>query len=78
MSAAICAGLADVLVNDRFAETNSMYSLWLARTFLADGFIVMNGDVLFHPQLLTDLLSSRFDDALPRRLPGSDGGAVRR
>ncbi len=61
---AICAGLADVLVNDRFAETNSMYSLWLARTFLADGFIVMNGDVLFHPQLLTDLLSSRFDDAL--------------
>ncbi len=61
---AICAGLADVVVNERFAETNSMYSLWLVRPLLAEGFVVMNGDVLFHPQLLCDLLSSRHDDAL--------------
>jgi choline kinase len=62
--AAACAGLAEILVNDRFAETNSLYSLWLARPHLAGGFVVMNGDVLFHPQLLDDLLSSRHDDAL--------------
>jgi L-glutamine-phosphate cytidylyltransferase len=61
---AVCAGLAEITVNERFAETNSMYSLWLARPQLAGGFIVMNGDVLFHPQLLKDLLSSRHDDAL--------------
>jgi choline kinase len=50
--------------NPVFARTNSLYSLWLARTHLADGFVVMNCDVLVHPQLLTDLLSAAFEDAL--------------
>jgi choline kinase len=52
--------------NERFAETNSLYSLWLARPLLVegDGFVVMNCDVLFHPQLLVDLVSARYDDAL--------------
>jgi choline kinase len=72
--ASACAGLADVLVNDRYAETNSLFSLWLARPLLDEGFIVLNGDVLFHRQLLRDLLSSRFDDALlvAFRDPSSD------
>ena len=39
-----------VLQNTRYAQTNSLYSLWLARTLLADGFVVLNCDVLFHPQ----------------------------
>lgn len=59
-----CRGLADVLENERFAETNSLYSLWMARALLKDGFVVLNGDVLFHPQLIEDLLSSRHEDAL--------------
>jgi choline kinase len=50
--------------NARFAETNSLYSLWLARHLLTGGCLVMNCDVLIHPQLLTDLLSARHDDAL--------------
>jgi L-glutamine-phosphate cytidylyltransferase len=50
--------------NARYAQTNSLYSLWLARPLLLDGFLVMNCDVLFHPQLLTDLLSARHEDAL--------------
>jgi L-glutamine-phosphate cytidylyltransferase len=50
--------------NTRFAQTNSLYSLWLARPLLTDGFVVMNCDVLVHPQLLTDLLTARHDDAL--------------
>jgi choline kinase len=50
--------------NVRFAETNSLYSLWLARDLLTGGCLVMNCDVLVHPQLLTDLLSARYDDAL--------------
>jgi L-glutamine-phosphate cytidylyltransferase len=61
---AVCEGWADVIVNERFAETNSLYSLWLARPLLTEGFVVLNGDVLFHQQLLSDLLSSRHDDAL--------------
>jgi choline kinase len=50
--------------NERFAQTNSLYSLWLARAELRDGFVVMNCDVLFHPQLLDDLLTARHEDAL--------------
>jgi choline kinase len=50
--------------NTEFAETSSMYSLWLAREHLADGFVVLNSDVLFHPQLLANLLESSHDDAL--------------
>lgn len=50
--------------NERFAETNSLYSLWLARRSLVDGFVVLNCDVLFHPSLLSDLLTARHDNAL--------------
>lgn len=62
--AAACSPLADTIENPRYAETNSLYSLWLARHLLDDGFLVMNADVLFHPQLLSDLVSSRYEDAL--------------
>jgi len=50
--------------NGIFAQTNSLYSLWLARTLLTDGFVVMNCDVLAHPQLLVDLITARHEDAL--------------
>jgi choline kinase len=41
-----------------------MYSLWLARPVLEEGFVVMNCDVLFHPAMLADLLTARHDNAL--------------
>ena len=50
--------------NVDFAETSSLYSLWLAREHLTDGFVVLNCDVLFHPQLLANLLESSHPDAL--------------
>jgi choline kinase len=50
--------------NADFATTNSLYSLWLARPLLQDGFVVLNCDVLFHTQLLGDLLTARHDAAL--------------
>lgn len=50
--------------NPRFAETNSLYSLWLSRHHLTDAFIVMNCDVLLHPQLVVDLLTAHHEDAL--------------
>jgi choline kinase len=55
---------ASFVINERFEETSSLYSLWLAREHLLDGFVVLNCDVLFHPQLLARLLSSPFEDAL--------------
>jgi choline kinase len=60
----VCRGRAEVVENHRFAETNSLYSLWLARGLLREGFVVLNGDVVFHTQLLHDLLWARHDDAL--------------
>ena len=59
-----CGPTIDYVHNAQFAGTNSLYSLWLARELLTDGFLVMNCDVVFHPQLLADLITSKYDDAL--------------
>jgi L-glutamine-phosphate cytidylyltransferase len=59
-----CGARITYIENSRFAQTNSLYSLWLARPLLNDGFVVMNCDVLFHPQMLSDLVTCRHEDAL--------------
>src|SRR4249920_2160530 len=59
-----CGAHITYVENSRFAQTNSLYSLWLARPLLYDGFVVMNCDVLFHPQMLADLLTARHENAL--------------
>jgi choline kinase len=59
-----CGPRITYIENSRYAQTNSLYSLWLARPLLYDGFVVMNCDVLFHPQMLLDLVTSHHDDAL--------------
>jgi choline kinase len=59
-----CGNRVTYVENTRYAETNSLYSLWMARALLYEGFVVLNCDVLFHPVLLVDLLSSRHPDAL--------------
>jgi choline kinase len=58
--------------NPRFHETNSLYSLWLARPVLERGFVVMNCDVLFHPAMLVDLLTARHENALLVAYPQQD------
>jgi choline kinase len=59
-----CPRTVEIVQNSRYATTNSLYSLWLARDLLVDGFLVLNCDVLFHPQMLDDLLTARCEDAL--------------
>lgn len=59
-----CDPDVDLVINARYEQTNSLYSLWLARDLLMEGFVVLNCDVLFHDQLLSDLLTSRDEDAL--------------
>ena len=71
-----CGQRITYIENARFAQTNSLYSLWLARPLLYDGFIVMNCDVLFHPQLLADLVSSRHEDALLIAYQDDDGAPM--
>jgi choline kinase len=60
----VCDNSIEIVVNADYDSTNSLYSLWLTRERLRDGFVVLNGDVLFHDQLLGDLLTSRDEDAL--------------
>jgi choline kinase len=61
---AACDSEISFVENKRFASTSSLYSLWLAREHLVDGFVVLNSDVLFHPDLLSDLLDSSLPNAL--------------
>lgn len=51
------------LVNDQF-HRGSISSLWIARTALDDDTIVMDADVLFHPEILRRLVSSPCENAL--------------
>jgi L-glutamine-phosphate cytidylyltransferase len=60
----LCGRRVTYVENVRFAETNSLYSLWMARALLYEGFVVLNCDVVFPPILLTDLLTSSHPDAL--------------
>jgi choline kinase len=47
--------------NSRFSETNTAYSLWVARDFwLGSDFIYLNGDVLFEAELLRRVLSAPY------------------
>ncbi|MBI2955963.1 MAG: phosphocholine cytidylyltransferase family protein [Acidobacteria bacterium] len=58
------AGRATCLRNVRHAETNSFYSLWLAREFAHDGFLLLNADVLFDPEILRRVIALPYPDAL--------------
>jgi len=48
--------------NEQFAETNTLYSLWLTREHIKESFIYFNADVLFHPELLKKLYERRFQN----------------
>lgn len=54
----------EYVTNARHAETNSLYSLWLAREQARQGFVLLNADVLFDPEVLRRLLDSSHPDAL--------------
>lgn len=60
----VCGHDIAYIENTRYAQTNSLYSLWMARPLLCEPFVVLNCDVLFHPALLADLLTSRHENAL--------------
>jgi choline kinase len=71
-----CGQDVQFIENSRFAQTNSLYSLWLARPLLGDGFVVMNCDVLLHPQLLVDLVTARHENALLLSYQEDDGAPL--
>lgn len=48
----------EYVVNERYAETNSLYSLWLAREWLEGEILLLNSDLLFHPDILRRVLAA--------------------
>jgi choline kinase len=59
-----CCGVnVTFLVNEQFHK-GSISSLWIARTALDDDTIVMDADVLFHPEILRRLVASPCENAL--------------
>ena len=49
--------------NDLYDRTNNIYSLWLARHEVTEDLLLLEGDLIFEPELLTDLLEMRCDNA---------------
>lgn len=46
------------IINRRYGETNSLYSLWLARNWVQEDCLIMNGDILAHPRIYKRLLKA--------------------
>ena len=55
---------ARFIENARYKETNSLYSLWLARETLQDGAVVMNSDILASQPLMAKLIDAPVEDAV--------------
>ncbi len=56
------AGLKiDYLVNEDYESTNNCYTLWLLRHHLADGFLLVNTDVLFDGRILKKAEESSYE-----------------
>jgi choline kinase len=47
---------ADTVVNEKYEDTNSLYSLWLAREWVKGPFVLLNCDLFFDPDILDLLL----------------------
>jgi len=56
---AVIGERAQIVVNERYAETNSLYSLWLARDLIQGPFVLLNSDLFFDPTILNKLLRER-------------------
>lgn len=49
--------------NPDWETTNNLYSLWLARELMAEGFLLLEADLVFPPSVITDLLAAPHPDA---------------
>jgi choline kinase len=50
--------------NPIYHKTNTVYSLWLARECIKDDFLYLNGDVMFHKEVLRRLLETHYDTCI--------------
>ena len=50
--------------NKEYKTTNSLYSLWLTRDYVNNGCLIFNADVLFHTDILKNLIESDYKDCI--------------
>jgi choline kinase len=50
--------------NPKHSETNSLYSLWLAKNFLKEKIAIINADTIFNKKILENLINSKYEAAL--------------
>ncbi|MBN1868493.1 phosphocholine cytidylyltransferase family protein [Candidatus Sumerlaeota bacterium] len=53
-----CGSSCTYFQNNEFDSTNSLYSFMLAAEFAREGCLVLNSDVVFHPEILRRLLDA--------------------
>jgi len=53
---AVIGQRATIVMNERYEDTNSLHSLWLARESVTGPFVLLNCDLLFDPDILDRLL----------------------
>lgn len=57
----------DLIWNHVYSDTNNGYSLWLARKWLEENFLLLDSDILFDPRILGCLLESEYENCLALR-----------
>ena len=63
--------------NEIYDRTNNIYSLWLARRSIVDDILLLEGDLVFEPALLLDLLDTPYDNvAVVDRYDSTMNGTV--
>ncbi|MBN2417293.1 phosphocholine cytidylyltransferase family protein [bacterium] len=50
--------------NEIYATTNNIYSLWLAREYLAGGFFLFEADIFFEDAVMQSLVATEHDDVM--------------
>ena len=55
---ALVGDRAVCIENSLYAETNSLYSLWMAREHVKGSFMLVNGDVVAHPDVYRRVLAA--------------------
>ena len=48
----------EIIINDRYATTNTMYSLWMARDVVKSDFLYLHGDLIFSSEMLRLFINS--------------------
>ena len=64
--------------NHRYAETNNMYSLWLAKSKMDDDILLLESDLIFDDRLLQELIWDHADNVavVDRYRPTMDGTVI--